>query len=101
MNRTTLGRTGIEVSEYCLGTMTFGTQTDEADSHTQIEMALEAGIDFLDTAEMYPVNPILKETVGRTEEIIGNWNAKSGRRSECVIATKHSGQSGLVRSAQP
>ncbi len=101
MNRTTLGRTGISVSEYCLGTMTFGTQTDEPDSHTQIDMALDAGIDFLDTAEMYPVNPILKETVGRTEEIIGNWNAKSGRRSDCVIATKHSGQSDLVRSGQP
>ena len=101
MNRTTLGRTGIEVSEYCLGTMTFGTQTSENDSHTQIEMALEAGIDFLDTAEMYPVNPVLKETVGRTEEIIGNWNAKSGRRSEVVIATKHSGQGGFVRPGRP
>ena len=101
MKRTTLGRTEISVSEYCLGTMTFGTQTSEADSHTQIEMALDAGIDFIDTAEMYPVNPISKETVGRTEEIIGNWNAKSGRRGECVLATKHSGQGGMVRPGQP
>lgn len=101
MNRTTLGRTGIEVSEYCLGTMTFGTQTSEADAHTQIEMALDAGIDFLDTAEMYPVNPVKSETVGRTEEIIGNWNATSGRRAEVVIATKHSGQGGFVRPGQP
>jgi aryl-alcohol dehydrogenase-like predicted oxidoreductase len=101
MNRTTLGRTDISVSTYCLGTMTFGTQTSEADSHTQIEIALDAGIDFLDTAEMYPVNPIKAETVGRTEKIIGNWNAKSGRRAECVIATKHSGQGGFVRPGQP
>lgn len=101
MNRTTLGRTGIDVSQYCLGTMTFGTQTNEADSHAQIDMALDGGIDFLDTAEMYPVNPVLAETVGRTEEIIGHWNAKSGRRDACVIATKHSGQGGFVRPGQP
>ncbi len=92
MERTTLGRTGIEVSKYCLGTMTFGTQTPEADAHAQIDRSLEAGIDFLDTAEMYPVNPVLAETVGRTEEIIGNWNAKSGKRDKIVIATKHSGE---------
>lgn len=101
MNRTTLGRTGIEVSAYCLGTMTFGTQTSEADSHAQIDQALAAGIDFIDTAEMYPVNPVKAETVGRTEEIIGNWNAKSARRAECVIATKHSGQGEFVRPGQP
>ena len=50
MNRIQLGRTGIEVSDYCLGTMTFGTQTPESDGHAQIDMALDAGIDFLDTA---------------------------------------------------
>ncbi len=101
MNRTTLGRTGIEVSDYCLGTMTFGTQTSEPDSHTQIDMALEAGIDFLDTAEMYPVNPVLAETVGNTETIIGNWNVKSGKRDQIVIATKHSGPNGaFVRPGQ-
>ncbi|MEM9969711.1 MAG: aldo/keto reductase [Pseudomonadota bacterium] len=94
MQRLTLGRTDIEVSEYCLGTMTFGTQTPEADAHAQIDRALEAGLDFLDTAEMYPVNPVRAETVGVTEEIIGNWNAASGRRGEVVIATKHSGENG-------
>ena len=66
MKRTTLGRTGIEVSEYCLGTMTFGTQTGEAEAHAQLDRALDAGIDFLDTAEMYPVNPVRAETIGRT-----------------------------------
>ncbi|WP_170399479.1 aldo/keto reductase [Ruegeria arenilitoris] len=87
-----LGRTGIMVTDLCLGTMTFGTQTSEADAHTQMDMALEAGINFVDTAEMYPVNPISKETVGRTEEILGNWNAANpSRRGNYVLATKHSG----------
>ncbi|MDD9924049.1 MAG: aldo/keto reductase [Boseongicola sp.] len=94
MDRLTLGRTGIEVSEYCLGTMTYGTQTPEDDAHVQISTALEAGLDFLDTAEMYPVNPVRKETVGCSEEIIGRWNAKTGRRNDIVIATKHSGSNG-------
>lgn len=87
-----LGRTGIMVTDLCLGTMTFGTQTSEADAHTQMDMALEAGINFVDTAEMYPVNPISKETIGRTEEILGNWNAANpSRRGDYVLATKHSG----------
>ncbi|MBT8414982.1 MAG: aldo/keto reductase, partial [Boseongicola sp.] len=101
MNRIQLGRTGIEVSDYCLGTMTFGTQTPESDAHSQIDMALDAGIDFLDTAEMYPVNPVLAETVGNTETIIGNWVAKSGKRDQMVIATKHSGENArFVRPGQ-
>ncbi|MDP2519325.1 aldo/keto reductase [Shimia thalassica] len=91
MKMNPLGRTGIQVSELCLGTMTFGTQTDEPTSHAQIEMALDGGINFVDAAEMYPVNPISAETVGLTETIIGNWFAKSGRRNEVVMATKHSG----------
>lgn len=94
MKRTTLGQTEIEVSEYCLGTMTWGTQTPEPDAHVQIERAYDAGINFMDTAEMYPVNPVSAETVGNTETIIGNWNAKSGRRKDWIIATKHSGANG-------
>lgn len=86
-----LGQSGIEVPEFCLGTMTFGTQTSEAEAHKQIEMSIEAGVNFLDAAEMYPVNPISAETQGRTEEIIGNWIEKTGRRDEIVVATKHSG----------
>lgn len=100
MKRTTLGRTGIEVSEFCLGTMTWGNQTPEADAHTQIEASLDAGIDFVDTAEMYPVNPVRAETVGNTERIIGNWIEKTGRRSEIVLATKHSGDTQLVRNGK-
>ncbi|MEO1106489.1 MAG: aldo/keto reductase [Pseudomonadota bacterium] len=87
-----LGRTGIMVSDLCLGTMTFGTQTSEPEAHAQMDLALGAGINFVDAAEMYPVNPISKETVGRTEEILGNWNAaNAARRGDYVLATKHSG----------
>ncbi len=98
-----LGRTGIMVSDLCLGTMTFGSQTSEADAHTQMDVALAAGINFVDAAEMYPVNPVAKETIGRTEEILGNWNAaNTARRGDFVLATKHSGE-GLrfVREGAP
>jgi len=101
MQRTVIGKTGIEVSEFCLGTMTFGTNTTEEEAHQQLDLSLDYGIDFLDTAEMYPVNPVKKETVGVTEEIIGRWNARSGRRSEYVIATKCAGVNGsFVREGQ-
>lgn len=86
-----LGRTGITVPELCLGTMTFGTQTPEQEAHEQIDIALAAGVNFLDTAEMYPVNPISAQTQGDSERAIGTWFAKNGRRDELIIATKHSG----------
>jgi aryl-alcohol dehydrogenase-like predicted oxidoreductase len=92
MQRTTLGRTGIEVSKFCLGSMTWGTQNTQAEGHAQIARALDAGIDFIDTAEMYPVNPLSAETQGATEAVIGEWFAQSGRRSDVVLATKHSGE---------
>ena len=91
MRQIKLGRTDIMVSEWCLGTMTYGNQTPQADAHAQIDRALDAGINFVDTAEMYPVNPVRAETIGRTEEIIGNWIAASGRRSDIVLATKVAG----------
>ena len=91
MKQVELGRTGIKVMNYCLGTMTYGTQTSEAEAHHQLDTALDGGLNFLDTAEMYPVNPLSVETAGRTEEIIGNWNAKTGKRDKWVIATKHTG----------
>ncbi|WP_458791295.1 aldo/keto reductase [Yoonia sp. MH D7] len=98
MKKITLGRTDIEVSDWCLGTMTYSNQTPQADAHRQIDMALDAGINFLDTAEMYPVNPITKETVGNSERVIGAWLAANGRRDELVIATKVSGDNpGWVR----
>ena len=91
MKMNPMGRTGLMVSELCLGSMTWGTQNTETEGHGQIDRALEAGINFIDTAEMYPVNPLTKETQGRTEEVIGSWFAKTGRRSDVILATKHSG----------
>jgi aryl-alcohol dehydrogenase-like predicted oxidoreductase len=92
MKMNPLGRTGMTVSELCLGTMTFGTQTPEDESHAQIDLALDRGVNFLDTAEMYPVNPVSAETIGDSERIIGNWNARTGRRQDYILATKHSGE---------
>ena len=93
MQKNPLGRTGIEVSALCLGSMTWGTQNTAEEGHAQIDMALERGINFIDTAEMYPVNPLSAETQGRTEEIIGQWCAANpARRGGVILATKHSGE---------
>ncbi|GIT93060.1 NADP-dependent oxidoreductase [Jannaschia pagri] len=88
------------ISEIMLGTMTFGTQTSEADAHTQIDMAVDAGVTWLDTAEMYPVNPVRAETVGLTEQIIGRWVAQ-GNAGRIRIATKHSGEGAHARDGAP
>ncbi len=103
MRHIPLGMTSETITDYCLGTMTWGTQTEEADAHRQMDMALEAGIDVIDTAEMYPVNPVRAETVGVTETIVGNWNgANAARRGEYKLATKVSGlNEGFVRFGQP
>jgi aryl-alcohol dehydrogenase-like predicted oxidoreductase len=101
MRRTQLGRTGIEVSAYCLGTMTFGTHTPEAEAFRQLDAGRDLGIDFLDTAEMYPVIPVKTETIGLTEEVIGRWVASSGRRHDYVIATKCLGPNGFIRDNRP
>lgn len=87
MKYTKLPNTDIKVSEICLGTMTWGQQNTEAEGHEQIEFALEKGVNFLDTAEMY-ATPAKPETQGRTEEIIGNWFKKTGKREEVVLASK-------------
>ncbi|MFZ3581503.1 aldo/keto reductase [Loktanella sp. DJP18] len=93
-----LGRTDITVTDWCLGTMTYGNQTPQDDAHRQIDMALDAGLNFMDCAEMYPVNPVSRETAGRSEDILGNWFEKSGRRADWVLATKVSGPNeGFVR----
>ena len=98
MQTLTLGRTDIRVTDWCLGTMTYGNQTPPEDTHRQLDMARDAGIDFLDCAEMYPVNPVTKETAGRSEEILGDWFARTGRRDEWIVATKVSGPNeGTVR----
>ena len=102
MRRIPLGSTDVTITDYCLGTMTWGNQTPEEDAYRQMDMALEAGIDIVDTAEMYPVNPVRAETVGVTEEILGRWNAKNpGRRGDYKLATKISGKNaGFVRPGQ-
>ncbi|NHZ61058.1 aldo/keto reductase [Massilia genomosp. 1] len=90
MIKTRLGRTPLEVSKICLGSMTFGEQNSETDAHSQLDYALERGINFVDTAEMYPVMP-RPQTQGDTERFIGSWLKKSGRRGEIVLATKAAG----------
>ena len=87
-----LGRTDLMVSAFCLGSMTWGTQNTEAEGHAQIDMSLDHGINFIDTAEMYPTNPLTKETQGDTERVIGSWIEKSGRRQDIILATKVSGK---------
>lgn len=87
-----LGRSDIEVSEICLGSMTWGTQNSEAEGHAQIDYALERGVNFIDTAELYPSCPMSAETAGRTEEIIGSWIAGSGRRDQIILASKVAGE---------
>jgi aryl-alcohol dehydrogenase-like predicted oxidoreductase len=91
MQHVKFGRTGLRVSKLCLGTMTFGLQCDEAQSHAILNAAAEGGIDFLDTADVYPLGGD-KTTVGRTEEVVGGW--LKGRRQDFVVATKCVGQMG-------
>lgn len=96
-----LGHTGLSVSSLCLGTMTWGSQNTEAEGHAQADMALERGVTFWDTAEMYPTNPVRAETVGDTETIIGNWFAARGTRDKIILATKVTGRGQVVRNGDP
>ncbi|MEL7292847.1 MAG: NADP(H)-dependent aldo-keto reductase, partial [Pseudomonadota bacterium] len=80
----------LEVSKICLGTMTFGEQNTEQQAFSQLDYALERGVNFIDTAEMYPVPP-KAQTQGLTEQYIGNWLTKSGKREKVVLATKVAG----------
>ncbi|UJF25087.1 NADP(H)-dependent aldo-keto reductase [Suttonella sp. R2A3] len=85
-----LGQTDLEVSEICLGTMTWGEQNSEQEAHAQLDYAINCGINMIDTAEMYPVPP-RAETYTRTEQYLGSWLAQRGRRSDLVLATKIAG----------
>lgn len=85
-----LPNTEIKVSKICLGTMTWGRQNTEAEGHEQMDYAVDQGINFFDTAELYPV-PANAETQGETERIIGSWFKKTGRRDQIVLATKIAG----------
>nr|WP_314861967.1 aldo/keto reductase [uncultured Undibacterium sp.] len=92
MNLKKLGSSDLMVSEVCLGTMTFGEQNTEAEAHQQLDFALAHGVNFIDTAEMYPVMP-RAETVNRTEQYIGSWIKQSGQRDQIILATKVAGPS--------
>ena len=96
MQQIPLGPPGLSVPAFCLGTMTWGTQTPVADAHRQIDMAMEHGLGFLDAAEMYPVNPMRAETRGRTEEIIGEWIARNRGRDRPILASKIAGEGSSV-----
>lgn len=101
MKTLTLGKTGLTVSELCLGTMTWGSNNTEAEGHAQADMAMAAGVTFWDTAEMYPTNPVRAETVGRTEAIIGSWLKSRGGRERLVLATKVAGKGPILRPGEP
>jgi aryl-alcohol dehydrogenase-like predicted oxidoreductase len=90
MKYTTLPGTDIEVSKICLGTMTFGNQNTEAEGFEQMDLALDKGVNFFDTAELYPV-PANAKTQGETERIMGDWFKKTGNRSKIVLASKAAG----------
>jgi len=90
-----VGRSGLQVSRLCLGTMIFGSQRDQSDAFAIMDMAAELGIDFLDVADVYPVPPS-PETWGRTEEIVGAW--LQGKRERFVVATKCVNRVGLGRN---
>ena len=88
----TLGHSGIQVPEICLGTMTFGEQNTQDEGFSQLDYALDRGLNFWDTAEMYPVPP-KSETQGSTEAVIGNWLASRGGRDKIILASKIAGPS--------
>ncbi|CAI1827140.1 aldo/keto reductase [Serratia proteamaculans] len=90
MQYTHLGRTGLKVSRLCLGTMNFGDMTDEKTSHNIMDAALDAGINFIDTADVYgcPQSPDITSGNGLSEEIIGRWLSRSGNRDKIVLASK-------------
>lgn len=90
MKYTTLQNTDIKVSKICLGTMTWGNQNTEAEGHEQMDFAFDKGVNFFDTAELYPV-PATAETYAETERIIGSWFKKTGNRDKIVLASKIAG----------
>jgi len=93
MQQKPLGASGIQVSKICLGTMTWGEQNTADEAYAQLDYAFAHGVNFIDTAEMYPVPPC-KETYTRTEQIIGAWIAARGKRDDFVLASKIAGPTG-------
>jgi aryl-alcohol dehydrogenase-like predicted oxidoreductase len=85
-----LGNSGINVSIICLGTMTYGEQNTEKEGHRQLDFAIDEGVNFIDSAELYAIPPKV-ETYGKTESIIGSWLSMRGRRNEVILASKIAG----------
>lgn len=97
-----LGRTGISVSEICLGTMTWGSQNSEQEAHDQLDYAVSQGVNFIDTAELYPTTPLSPETYGDTERFIGSWIKARGNRDKIVLASKVAGPGRpYIRGGEP
>jgi len=97
-----LGTSTLMISPLCLGSMTWGMKNSPDQAHAQLDRALAGGINFIDTAELYPTYPILAENIGRTEEIIGDWFARTGRRNDVVLASKITGAGQkMVRAGAP
>lgn len=94
MEKRRLGRTELFVSRICLGTMTFGEQNTEAEAHAQLDLAFDRGVNFIDTAELYPIPP-KAETQGNTERYIGNWMKARGNRDRVILATKVVGRTAM------
>lgn len=100
MKYTILPNTDIRVSKLCLGTMTWGQQNTEAEGHQQLDLAIEKGVNFIDTAEMYPI-PARKETQGNTEKILGTWLEKTGKRKDIILASKIAGPGRAMAHIRP
>ncbi len=100
MKYTKLPNTDVEVSRICLGSMTWGQQNTEIEGHQQLDYALEQGINFIDTAEMYSV-PAAKATQGSTEKIIGSWLRRTGKRDKIILASKIAGPGKAVAHIRP
>nr|WP_299342321.1 NADP(H)-dependent aldo-keto reductase [Allomuricauda sp.] len=96
MKYTRIPHTDIRISKICLGTMTFGRQNNEDEAHEQMDYALDQGVNFFDTAELYPVPP-KKELYAVTEEFIGSWFKKTGNREKVVLATKIAGRAEFTK----
>ncbi len=90
MKYSQLGTTDVEVSRICLGTMTYGEQNTEREGHQQLDYAVDQGVNFIDTAELYAIPP-KAETYGATEHIIGSWLKKRGHRDDIILASKMAG----------
>lgn len=102
MKMNQLGSTDIKVSQICLGTMTFGEQNNESEAHEQLDFAFDHGINFIDTAEMYPVPP-MSHTYSKTEQFIGRWKKLHTHRDQIILATKVVGPTSMnyIRDGKP